>query len=161
MKKIWTLLVGEKIALGVILSRGPIVPKEPIDMGHIHHQNPLLVKTFSFYDSLKNSIFFFYNHKRKNPFRENLCGEFRKEKTPTFDDEVKFRQDVEAWLLGMRNYLQVHDYSRNMKVKVAILNLNGGASICWRLFGSSSRRNFNKSISLIVIVMVKSKNSMS
>ena len=31
----------------------------------------------------------------------------------------------------MREYFQVQDYSRNMKARVAIFNLNGRASIWW------------------------------
>ena len=39
--------------------------------------------------------------------KENLHGEFRKAKSPTFDGELKFGQEAEAWLLGMRKYFQV------------------------------------------------------
>ena len=46
-------------------------------------------------------------------------------------DEFKTGQEAEAWLLGMRKYFQVQDYSRNMKARVAIFNLTGRASIWW------------------------------
>ena len=52
-------------------------------------------------------------------------------KVPTFDDEVKYGQEVESRLLGTRKFFQVHDYSRNMKVRIAIFNLNGRSSIWW------------------------------
>ena len=58
---------------------------------------------------------------------ENL----RRPKTPTFDGEVKYCQDTEVWLLGMRKYFQVQDYSGNMKERVAIFNFTGRASIWW------------------------------
>jgi hypothetical protein len=44
---------------------------------------------------------------------------------------VKSGEEAEAWLLGMRKYFQVHDYSGNMKARVAIYNLNDRASIWW------------------------------
>jgi hypothetical protein len=43
MDIIQTMLVGARIALGVILTRGPIVQEEPPEMGHIHHHNFSLV----------------------------------------------------------------------------------------------------------------------
>ena len=50
----------------------------------------------------------------KRSFKNNSHGEFAKAKLPTFNGEVKYGQEVEAWLLGMRKYFQVQDYSRNM-----------------------------------------------
>ena len=38
-----------------------------------------------------------------------------KERLPTFDGESKIGQEVEAWLLGLRKYLWIHDYSENEK----------------------------------------------
>ena len=51
-----------------------------------------------------------------------------------FDGEVKTGQEAEAWLLGIKKYFQVHDYSGNMKARVSIFNLNGRASIWWEHF---------------------------
>ena len=51
-----------------------------------------------------------------------------------FNGEVKNGQEVEAWLLGMRKYFQVQDYSGNMKARVAIFNLTGRESIWWEHF---------------------------
>ena len=42
-----------------------------------------------------------------------------------FDGEVNIGQEAEAWLLGIKKYFQVHDYSGNMKARVTIFNLNG------------------------------------
>ena len=53
----------------------------------------------------------------------------KKARHPTFNGEVKTGQEAEAWLLGMRKYFQVQDYSRNMKAREAIFNLTGRASI--------------------------------
>ena len=70
-------------------------------------------------------------NKRKRHYQNSSHGEFKKENPPTFDGEVKNGQEVEAWLLGMRKYFQVQDYSGNMKERVTIFNLNGRASIGW------------------------------
>ena len=57
-----------------------------------------------------------------------------KAKPPTFDGEIKMGQEAEAWLLGIKKYFQVQDYSGNMKARVAIFNLNGRESIWWEHF---------------------------
>ena len=69
-------------------------------------------------DSTNNPSSSSHKNKRKRYFKDNSHGEFRKAKTPTFDGEVKPRQEVEAWLLGMRKYFQFHDYYRNMNTRV-------------------------------------------
>ena len=43
-------------------------------------------------------------------------------------------QEAKAWLLGIKKYFQVQDYSRNMKAQVSIFNLNGRESIWWEHF---------------------------
>ena len=40
-------------------------------------------------------------------------------------------QDAEAWLLGMKKFFMLHDYSENMKAKVATFSLKGKANIWW------------------------------
>ena len=68
---------------------------------------------------------------RNKHHTDRSWDEFKKAKPPTFDGEVKTGQEVEAWLLGIKKYFQVQDYSGNMKARVSIFNLNGRASI-WR-----------------------------
>jgi hypothetical protein len=46
-----------------------------------------------------------YNKKRKRHSKSSLNEEFRKEKPPTFDAEVKKGEEAEAWLLGLKKYL--------------------------------------------------------
>lgn len=58
-------------------------------------------------------------------------GNFMKERPPTFNIEVKLGKEVEAYLLIMKKYFQVHECSRNMKDRIFIFNLTGRASI-WR-----------------------------
>ena len=60
-----------------------------------------------------------------------LQGEVGKFKHPTFDGEKKMREQVEAWFLGMRKYLQLHNYFSNMEARISIYILQGKASICW------------------------------
>ena len=69
--------------------------------------------------------------RRKRHHRDHSQDEFKKAKPPTFDGEVKTGQEAEAWLLGIKKYFQVQDYSGNMRARVAIFNLNGRASIWW------------------------------
>ena len=61
--------------------------------------------------------------------RDRSRDEFKKDKPPTFDGEVKIGQEAESWILGIKKYFQVHDYLGNMKARVSIFNLNGRASI--------------------------------
>jgi len=42
-----------------------------------------------------------------------------------FFGEMKKSQDAEAWLLGMRKFFWLHDYSKNMKARVATFSLKG------------------------------------
>ena len=44
---------------------------------------------------------------------------------PTFDGESKTSQEAEAWILGMKKYFQIHDYSGNERDRINIYNLNG------------------------------------
>jgi hypothetical protein len=57
--------------------------------------------------------------------------EFRNSKPPSFDGEIKKGEQAEAWLLGLKKYFKVHDFSENLKARVATFNLNGKASIWW------------------------------
>ena len=66
-------------------------------------------------DSIEGSIYSSHKNKRKRSFNNNSHGEFRKAKPPTFDGEVKSSQEYETWLLWMRKYFQVQDYSVNKR----------------------------------------------
>ena len=76
-----------------------------------------------------------YDHHHSHPYRRSdkgyLLDDFKKEKPPTFDGEMKKSEDAEAWLLGMRNFFKLHDYSENMKAMIATFNLKGKADIWW------------------------------
>ena len=63
-----------------------------------------------------------HKRKRRRHHRDHSRDEFRKDKPPTFDGDIKTRQEAEAWLIGIKKYFQVQDYSGNMKARIAIFN---------------------------------------
>jgi hypothetical protein len=60
-----------------------------------------------------------------------LRGEMNKIKPPTFDDEQNKDEDAETWLLGMRKYFQLHNYSFHTEDRISIYQLKGKASMWW------------------------------
>ena len=60
-----------------------------------------------------------------------MPDEFKKEKAPTFDGDVKKSEDAEAWILGMKKLFELHNYTDNMKAIVGIFSLKGKADIWW------------------------------
>jgi len=72
-----------------------------------------------------------FHHPYKRSDKGYFPYEFKKEKQPTFDGEMKKPQDAKTWLLGMRKFFKLHDYSKNMKARVATFNLKGKADIWW------------------------------
>jgi hypothetical protein len=65
---------------------------------------------------------------------DELQGEMNKIKPPTFDGEHKKDEDVETWLLGMRKYFQLHNYSSHAEGRISIYHLKGKASMWWDQF---------------------------
>jgi hypothetical protein len=51
--------------------------------------------------------------KQKKQKHSKNCNleEFKKAKPPSFDGEIKWGEEAEAWLLGIKKYLRVHDFS--------------------------------------------------
>ena len=70
-----------------------------------------------------------HKEKRKRCYINSSHDEFKKARFPTFNGEVNTSQEVEAWLLRMKKYFQVQDYSGNVKARVTIFNMNGRESI--------------------------------
>jgi hypothetical protein len=58
-----------------------------------------------------------------------LQGDLKKIKPPSFDGENRVGEDVESCLLGMRIYLQLHDYPSHVKAQIATYHLQGKASM--------------------------------
>jgi len=69
--------------------------------------------------------------KRKYKPYEELSGEFKKIKPPTFNCEVEKGEEVEAWLSGMRKYFQIYNYFGKLKARMVVYNLTGKADIWW------------------------------
>jgi hypothetical protein len=69
--------------------------------------------------------------KKQKTSKSHKFEEFRKAEPPSFDGEIKKGEEAEAWLLGLKKYFRVHDFSDNLKARVATFNLNGKASIWW------------------------------
>jgi hypothetical protein len=67
--------------------------------------------------------------KKQKTSKSHKFEEFKKAKPPSFDGEIKKGEEVEAWLLGLKKYFRVHDFSENLKARVATFNLNKKASI--------------------------------
>jgi len=44
---------------------------------------------------------------------------------------VKTLEDTEDWIFGMKKFLELHEYTNNMKVRIAIFILKGKAHIWW------------------------------
>jgi hypothetical protein len=57
---------------------------------------------------------------RKRKQVDHLEGEFKKIKPAIFDGESRTGEEEEAWLLDIKKYFQIYNYSNNMKVKMSI-----------------------------------------
>ena len=82
-------------------------------------------------------------HLRRIHDKEELHGELRKIKPPTFDGENKRGEDVESWLLGMKMYFQLYQYSPNLEARTKIYHLKGKSSIWWDELAQVKRINEN------------------
>jgi hypothetical protein len=62
---------------------------------------------------------------RKRKKRKHSKGgdpeEFKKSKPPTFDGEIKKGEEAEAWILILKKYFRVHNYSENLKAQIIYL----------------------------------------
>jgi hypothetical protein len=65
---------------------------------------------------------------------DELKGEMNKIKPPMFDGEHKKEEDVETWLLGMRKYFQLQNYSAHAEGRIVMYQLKGKASMWWDQF---------------------------
>lgn len=70
-----------------------------------------------------------------HPYRRSDMGyfpnELKKSKPLTFHGDLKNSEDAEAWLLKMMKFIELHDYTENMKAKIAIFSLKGKEDIWW------------------------------
>ena len=71
----------------------------------------------------------YLSRKKKYKTYEEISGEFKKIKPPTFNGETKKGEEAEAWLFGMKKYFQIYNYSNQLKARMGIYNLVGKADI--------------------------------
>jgi hypothetical protein len=69
--------------------------------------------------------------KHRKSGRDELKGEINKIKLPTFDGEHKKEEYAETWLLGMKKYFQLQNYSAHTEGRIAMYQLKGKASMWW------------------------------
>jgi hypothetical protein len=72
--------------------------------------------------------------KHQKSGKEELKGKMNKIKPPTFDGEHKKEEDAETWLLGMKRYFQLHNYSAHAKRRNEMYQLKGKSSMWWDQF---------------------------
>ena len=70
--------------------------------------------------------------RKKQRSNDSLQGGFQKIRSLTYEGEVNTKENAKEWLLGMSKYFQVHNYSSEMKARLAIYNLNGKIARWWR-----------------------------
>jgi hypothetical protein len=58
----------------------------------------------------------------------------KKIKPPIFYGEHKNDEDVETWILNMRKYFQLHNYSSQAEGRIFIYQLKGKTSMWWDQF---------------------------
>ena len=58
-----------------------------------------------------------------------MKGDMNKIKPPSFDGEHKKEEYAETWLLGMKKYFQLQNYSAHAKGRIAMYQLKGKASM--------------------------------
>jgi hypothetical protein len=62
---------------------------------------------------------------------DGLQGGMNKIKPATFDGEDKKDEYQETWMLGMRKYFQLHNYSSHAEGRISIYQLKGKSSMWW------------------------------
>jgi hypothetical protein len=93
------------------------------------------------YHSLRHSNKRAHNNSSPSPIRKHkrsgvdeIQGEMKKIKPPKFDGDQKKDEDAETWLMGMRKYFQLHNYSSHAEGRISIYQLKGKESMWWDQF---------------------------
>jgi hypothetical protein len=69
--------------------------------------------------------------KHRKSGRDELKREINKIKPPTFDGEHKKEEDAKTWLMGVKKYFQLQNYSAYAEGRIAMYQLKGKASMWW------------------------------
>lgn len=62
----------------------------------------------------------------------------------TFDGKIKKCEEANSQLLGLKKHFHVHDYLKNMKAIVQIINMSERASIWWEYLKSVKENSKRK-----------------
>ena len=73
---------------------------------------------YSSYSSESN----YRSRKKKYKPCEEISGEFKNIKPPTFNGETEKGEEVEAWISEMKKYFQIYNYSNQLKARMEIYN---------------------------------------
>jgi hypothetical protein len=68
---------------------------------------------------------------RRMPGGDILQGEIRKMKLPKFNGEHRKGEEVEARMLEIKKYFQLHDYPSKVETRIATYHLQGKATMWW------------------------------
>jgi hypothetical protein len=74
----------------------------------------------------------------------DLQGEMRKLKPSSFDGEREKEYDDETWLIGIRKYFQLHNYSSNLEAIIATYHFHGKFVMWWDQLKQVEHINENK-----------------
>jgi hypothetical protein len=106
--------------------RSPDEKRRTISVSRHHRHSPRHFNKRAHNNSSQSPIM---KHERSRV--DELRGEMNKIKPPTFDGEHKKDEDAETWLLGMRKYFQLHNYSSHVEGRISISQIKGKASMWW------------------------------
>jgi hypothetical protein len=62
---------------------------------------------------------------------DELKGEMNKIKPPRFDGEYNNEEDAKTWLIGMKKYFQLQNYSSHAEGRIVMYQLKRKASMWW------------------------------
>jgi hypothetical protein len=127
--------------------KSPDEKRKSRSVGRHHHHSQGHSKRRAYIISIPSPI---KNHRILGV--DELKGEMSNIKRPTFDREHQKEEDIETWLLGMRKYFQLHNYSSHAEGRIAMYQLKGKASMWWDKIvqvqhikeKNVSRKEFNK-----------------
>jgi hypothetical protein len=99
---------------------------------HGHHSPPYSERKFyASKDPISSLEVSPVSHKRRKQEIDNLQGELRKIKPPSFDGEREREDDAKSWLLGLKRYFQLHNYSSNLEARISTYHLHKKDAMWW------------------------------
>ena len=96
-----------------------------------HHSSSPSRKDFDSFEESMRNLDRAPSKRKRRYINDELQGELRKIKPPNFNGESEKGEGAEAWLLGMRKYFQIHNYSSKMEANISIHQLLGQDSTSW------------------------------